>query len=64
MKSRVAIEHKVYEVNFILNNRQFFNVWSGKDEPEAFRAANFLSEKLNLRILDATQRPFVWLDEQ
>ncbi len=51
------------EVNLILNRRETLNVWVGDDKLKAIEAAKFIGKKLNLRVLDATQREFIWLDE-
>lgn len=50
------------EVNLILNRRETLNVWIGDDKFKAIEAAKFIGENLNLRVLDATQRDFIWLD--
>ena len=51
------------EVNLILNRRETLNVWIGDDKFKAIEAAKFIGENLNLRVLDATQRDFIWLDK-
>lgn len=38
-------------------------VWEGNDKEEAKEAGIFLGKNLNLKILDATQREFKWLDD-
>jgi hypothetical protein len=50
------------EVNLVMDDKNKINVWLGNNKKKAFYAAKILSKKLNLKILDATQKPFVWLD--
>lgn len=38
-------------------------VWIGDNPNKAMMAARYLSKQMNLKILDATRREFVWLDE-
>lgn len=51
------------EANLIHSRNKRLNVWIGNDKEAAFEAAKYLSKNLNIRLLDATQKPFVWLDE-
>lgn len=53
---------KKLEVNLIYSRNKRLNVWVGSDKEAAFEAAKYLSKNLNIRLLDATQKPFVWLD--
>lgn len=53
---------KLYEVNFILSENYIFNVWTGATEETAFNTAIMLGARLNIKILDATQKPFVWVE--
>jgi hypothetical protein len=50
------------EVNLIHSRNKRLNVWIGNDKDDAFEAAKYLSKNLNIRLLDATQKPFEWLD--
>lgn len=50
------------EVNLIHSRNKRLNVWIGNDKEAAFEAAKYLSKNLNIRLLDATQKPFEWLD--
>lgn len=50
------------KVNLVHSRNKRLNVWIGSDKDAAFAAAKYLSESLNIRLLDATQKPFVWLD--
>ncbi|KAB2917601.1 MAG: hypothetical protein F9K23_04260 [Bacteroidetes bacterium] len=54
--------HKI-EVNLIVNKREKMLVWIGDNPNKAMMAARYLSKHMNLKILDATRREFVWLDE-
>lgn len=52
------------EVNLIYGRNRRMNVWVGTNKQAAFAAAEYIAENLNVRLLDATQKPFVWLDEK
>jgi hypothetical protein len=51
------------EINLIYSSNKKLNVWIGDDKDKAIAAAKFIAQNLNLRVLDATQREFEWLDE-
>jgi hypothetical protein len=52
------------EVNLVLNRKETITAWVGNNKAEAMKAAKFIAKNLELRVLDATQREFVWLDEK
>ncbi len=54
---------KKLEINLVYARNKKLNVWVGDDKYAAIEAAKFIGENLNLRVLDATQRDFIWLDE-
>lgn len=54
---------KKLEINLVYARNKKLNVWVGDDKFKAIEAAKFIGENLNLRVLDATQREFIWLDK-
>lgn len=55
-------QFKKLEINLIYPTNKRLNVWIGNDIDNAFEAARFLSKSLDVKILNATKKPFVWLE--
>lgn len=51
------------QVKIVDASKKTLLVWEGADRREALAASKFLAKHLNLKIFDATRRPFAWLDE-
>lgn len=51
------------DVNLIYNANRRLTVFSNNDYQEAYSVAKLFSDKLSLKIYDATNREGVWLDE-
>ncbi|HYG14744.1 MAG TPA: hypothetical protein VEC12_03255 [Bacteroidia bacterium] len=49
------------EVNLVHGKNRKMTVWVGMSTKHAFNTANYFAENLDLSVLDATKRPFVWL---
>lgn len=56
-------QERELEVKIVDTSKKTLLVWEGTDRYEAFAAAKFLAKNLQLKIFDATKRPFEWLDE-
>lgn len=50
------------EVKLVINKKETITAWIGDDRVEALRAALYLAKHLNVKVLDATRRPFEWLE--
>lgn len=53
---------KKLQVNLVSTDKDLLTVWEGEDNEEAFAAAKFLAQNLTLKILNATQSPFEWME--
>jgi len=59
----ITQKNTVIQVNLIHGKNKRLKVYQTDDKEEAFEKAKIISEKLDLRILDATSRQRVWLDQ-
>jgi len=58
----VSNREKVILISFIYGKNQRLKVYKTENVEDAFFKAKYFSEKLNLRIYDATSKKGVWLD--
>lgn len=56
--------NKEWQVNFIFNKNNKITAFVAKDKEQAIAVAKGYAKKMDdLRVLDATQKPFEWLDK-
>jgi hypothetical protein len=60
--SQSTIKVEEIQVNLVYPKNKKLEAANFERSEKAFAAAQYFSQKLDLKILDATQKPFVWLD--
>lgn len=66
MNSRISqstIRVEEVQVNLVYPKNKKIEAANFENTEKAFAAARYFSQKLDLKILDATQKPFVWLEQ-